>query len=109
MAGYIAFAILFARLFLTVDPSSDIQRNGYIAASYCKDFVSGRLKSPSSASFPFLPNSTSHVGDGVYEVHSYVDAQNSYGAVIRTSYTCRVRPNGKPSEGWSLVSLEFSK
>lgn len=33
MAGYIACAILFARLFFTVDPSSDIQRNSNVAAT----------------------------------------------------------------------------
>lgn len=56
-------------------------------------FVEDRLRSPSTASFP------RYSSDGVrvtqpqrchYEVSGYVDAQNSFGATIRTRFSMRL-------------------
>ena len=43
-----------------------------------------------------------HIGGDEYEVSAYVDAQNRFGAVIRTSFRCRVQrlQNGAK---WRLV------
>jgi hypothetical protein len=48
-----------------------------------------RLKSPSTAQFPhYSPSFVSETGKGQYTVRSYVDAQNSFGATIRTRFLC---------------------
>jgi hypothetical protein len=62
------------------------------------DFVKQLLKAPSTAEFS---NNESHVtsisttlGHEVYDVRSYVDSENSYGAKLRTWYTCRIKFDG---------------
>ena len=73
----------------------------------CQNFVSNRLKSPSSAHFAHVWNSTitaDGTGDGSYTVVSHVDAQNGFGATLRTSFVCQVRPYGA---GWELKSLDI--
>lgn len=85
----------------TVTPSTDktdpIERyasDAYICAMY---EVEDMLKAPSTADFP---SGRSHYDarvlknyDDVYEflISSYVDAENSFGAMIRTEYDCTVR------------------
>lgn len=62
-----------------------------------KDEVKSRLKSPRTAKFPF-----SSISDGVditkagdiVTVKSYVDAQNSFGAEIRSNFTVKIKLNG---------------
>jgi hypothetical protein len=65
--------------------------------------VESRLKSPSSASFPFLDIQFKANADGTYRLDSYVDAQNGFGATIRGQYTAVVDKNG------SLKSLELQE
>lgn len=59
----------------------------------CKSLVRDRLKAPSSADFPWVRSSdvTEALGGGRYRVRSYVDAQNSFGGMIRNRYDCTVR------------------
>jgi hypothetical protein len=71
-----------------------------------KQFMEKRLKAPSTADFPWYSNSevsVIHRGGGTFDVRSYVDAQNSFGAQIRTHYTCTLKDNGNDS--WSPISL----
>ena len=55
----------------------------------CQDFVSEGLKAPSTAEFASMSDSTirNTSGDN-WSVSSYVDAQNSFGAMIRTHFVC---------------------
>jgi hypothetical protein len=56
-----------------------------------KDFVSRRLKAPATADFAgYSDSAVVNKGDGTYIVVSHVDAQNAFGAKIRTQYRCRV-------------------
>ncbi|GLZ79246.1 hypothetical protein Afil01_40530 [Actinorhabdospora filicis] len=72
------------------------------AATACEGFVSQRLKAPATVSFV---NTTAVASVSGYRVVGEVDAQNSFGALIRTAYTCEVtRRNGN----WSLVSVTFA-
>lgn len=58
----------------------------------CQQHVEERLKSPSTADFPAgYSQYTSHLRDGRYRVHAYVDAENSFGATIRNQFDCTVR------------------
>lgn len=53
------------------------------------------LKAPSTAKFKHIPedsisNAVQKIGPNRYRVTSYVDAQNSYGAMIRTNFTIEI-------------------
>lgn len=64
-----------------------------LAYNYAKDFVKKKLKSPSSAVFPdsqHKVDNTEYVGNATYEINSYVDSQNSFGAMIRTNFSCTI-------------------
>lgn len=56
----------------------------YTAAARIKRAVKESLKAPTTAKFPFAE--AVHVGDDVYQMASYVDSQNSFGAMIRTHF-----------------------
>jgi hypothetical protein len=87
--------------------NSDLAFDAYVM---CKQKVEERLKAPSTAEF--LPHAASDIkrmaGDkrgDMYEVNSYVDAQNSFGAKIRTNFKCSVVHVNK-TDGWILASLK---
>jgi hypothetical protein len=55
-------------------------------------FIRELLKSPSSAKFASCDTATiQEVGTDVWKVDSYVESQNSFGAMIRTDFTCTIR------------------
>lgn len=71
----------------------------------CKQFIEGGLKAPSTAVFASQSQSDiTNTGDGSFRVNSYVDAQNSFGAMIRTDFTCTVKYEG--GDQWGLVDLQ---
>lgn len=52
-----------------------------------RDFVRDRLKAPSTASFPWASEArVQHVSGCRYLIVSHVDAQNSFGAMIRSAW-----------------------
>lgn len=73
--------------------------NGYDAEIACEKFVKDRLKAPSTAKFSNVQHTG---GGGRWTVTGAVDAQNSFGAMIRSNFTCSVRLDG---DTWYLVSL----
>lgn len=91
----------------TSEPTSDEMRRA--AHIVCRNFVEQRLKAPSTAEFPLLDYTVRDLSDG-YIVESYVDAQNSYGAQIRSPYFCTVSFHGTdrldPSH-WRLAHLKI--
>lgn len=70
-----------------------IPATGSEAAAWtaCERFVSEQLKAPSTAKFSGFDTEISDRGDGRYIVQGYVDAENSFGAMIRNDYVCDVR------------------
>ena len=83
-------------------PAAD-NMTAYFASN---DFVKERLKAPSTAKFPlFRQVNVTDLGGGRFRVSAYVDAQNSFGAQIRTNYTCVVK--GEDSIHWILESLDM--
>lgn len=72
-----------------------------------EDFVEKRLKSPSTADFPGLfDGKLDHVTrlpDQTYRIESYVDAQNSFGATMRTQFVGKVKQTSEDT--WRLQSL----
>lgn len=67
----------------------------FLAQADCESFVKKNLKAPSSADF--APHRELHItgsGTGPWTVVGYVDAQNSFGAKIRSTFTCTVHYQG---------------
>jgi hypothetical protein len=72
----------------------------------CKQFVTDRLKSPATAVFPTFGDAgtqTDQLSTVQFRVRAFVDSQNSFGANIRTQYTCRVTSTG--GNTWNLDDL----
>lgn len=72
------------------------------AQRVCHGFVKDRLKSPSTAKF----SQDQTTGSGMaWEVQGAVDAQNSFGAALRSTYDCRVTYD-TVSNKWTLQALD---
>lgn len=81
------------------------------AYSISQEFVKAKLKSPSSSSFPYYDdNFGTDLGDSNYIIISYFDATNSFGAKIRTHYTCELKyisGDWSYTSNWQLIHLSF--
>jgi hypothetical protein len=64
--------------------------NDSIARMCAKNYIEANLKAPSTADFPWFDWQVKKTGENEYLVKSYVDAQNSFGAQIRTNFLCKV-------------------
>lgn len=79
------------------------------AWTVCKGAVEEKLKAPSTADFPWLPDKVSTDGEGLYIVLGHVDAQNSFGAVLRSQVGCKLKyQGGSPSATRSWERLQVS-
>lgn len=68
-------------------------------------FVEQELKSPTTADFPFGGfRHVTKLGVNRYKVDSYVDAQNSFGAITRTHFDGVIE---SIEGGWRLEYLNF--
>jgi hypothetical protein len=71
-----------------------------------QEFVKRALKAPSTAEFPWYEDGfVTRLGDGRFRVSAYLDAQNSFGAQLRSRYSCVVKSARDGS--WSLESIEI--
>ena len=71
----------------------------------CQQFVEARLKAPATAQFPTVDQAAVHsFGSGRYGVESYVDAQNSFGAMLRSRYACALKYDGT---NWRLDAINI--
>jgi hypothetical protein len=71
------------------------------ATAACEKFVTDKLKAPATAKFQ-RGVFAQHVGGARFHFLSYVDAENSFGANMRTNFTCEVSDLGAQ---WRLDSL----
>ncbi|MCK5026785.1 MAG: hypothetical protein KAS07_00035 [Candidatus Pacebacteria bacterium] len=81
------------------------------AVAVAVQHVKAVLSSPHSADFPILDYVTEDLGDSTWEVTSYVDAQNAFGAEVRSWWTITVHHNGgdyRYPENWTPESLFFA-
>ena len=110
--GFFIFAMGF--LCVSVWRNRDLWRRsgsyspGDKAGAYVmsQSFVERKLRSPSSADFPWYdPSFVTDLGGGRFRVSAYVDAQNAFGAQVRTHYTCVLET--RDGNTWHLVSLSF--
>lgn len=106
LAGFGVFIVLgvIGNLLAGRGTTGDERRD---AALICHNYVRDNLKSPSSANFPPADASTAvPISGGDYEVTSYVDAQNVFGAMVRNDYVCTVKP--LPDKKWRLLDLKIT-
>lgn len=83
--------------------------NSIMAWAMSHEFVRPMLKSPSTAKFgPFEESSVTHMGDEKYRIVAYVDSQNSFGAMLRTYYTCELKYK-TDTEKWQMLDVKFQK
>jgi hypothetical protein len=101
----IFIAVIAGWAFSSNDTGKEPSRlDAYVAS---QQFVEKQLKAPSSAKFPVFDNSmVVPLGNNRFKVAAYVDAQNSFGAIIRTSYTCTVK--NTDGDNWQLESIDLS-
>ncbi|ULJ61041.1 J domain-containing protein [Wielerella bovis] len=63
----------------------------------CEDAVSNMLKAPTTAKFDNWVRTPN--GDGSFMVTGTVDSQNSFGAMLRSQFSCKVRDKGNGTSG----------
>lgn len=72
-----------------------------------ESFVEKRLKAPASAEFPSRSEyKAAEIERNLWRVSGYVDAQNSFGAKLRSNWVVILRYEGKSQ--WTLISCDFA-
>lgn len=72
-----------------------------------QDCVKNKLKSPSTADFPFS-DYKSEVDSNNYIIQSYVDSQNGFGATIRSDWQVKLKYIGGDQadpNSWQLIDV----
>lgn len=93
----------FKFVFGESDTNKDICRRCYY---YSQQLVKDELKSPKSAKFPVYDESFADYDEskGIVIISAYVDADNSFGANIRTKYVATITvSNGEPKSGFVVI------
>jgi len=86
---------------------SSKKMTAYIKSQTC---VEAKLKSPGNADFPLMEtDSIPSINDTTFVVVSYVDAQNSFGALLRAYYRCVVVVSDSGSAYCLTTELEEAK
>lgn len=83
--------------------------NTTLAFVMSQDFVTKQLKAPATADFPNISSegvSVNYLGNCVHEIRAYVDAQNSFGANIRSHYYVKIK-NELNTDSWSLLKIQI--
>lgn len=73
-----------------------------------KEFVKNSLKSPSTADFS--NTSSQELSDKTFLVSGNVDAQNSFGAMLRNTFRVKLKYNGgewTDSKNWTLIDFNL--
>jgi len=95
---------------LTEKPYHDLSHNeiALVAQLYVKEYVKRYFKAPSTAKFPsLLKSSVETTMDGYTVVSSYVDAQNGFGAMIRSNYVVKLKQTGNGD--MQLININVSQ
>jgi hypothetical protein len=64
------------------------------AYAWSEVLMKERLKSPASADFPAVAQKINDLGGCRFYIRSYVDSQNSFGAMLRTRYGATLQCKG---------------
>lgn len=93
LAGCSAAPAVTSQASASAAPSPTVPSEDEVAWADCTKRVLGQLKAPSTAVFPPLDDVTVQrfAERGEVKYLGFVDAQNGFGAQIRTKFTCVVR------------------
>jgi len=81
-----------ARREAELDAKIDRESTGREAKVMCRVSVQQNLKAPSSADFQsYADDDVVYMGKGVFRVKTKVDAVNSFGAKLRSTFDCEVQ------------------
>lgn len=70
-----------------------------------KNYIKQKIKTTATAEFPFMDFQSTSISPRIVEIRSYFDAQNSFGATVRTHYIIKMEQTG---DDWaSLISWEI--
>lgn len=73
-----------------------------------QNFVKRELRAPATAQFPYQASAASEIGECQFRIASYVDAQNAFGALIRSNYTVDMSFNAE-RKTWSSSNMSLSE
>lgn len=106
VGGLVALAAIAVvmEVLWSVNPGGGPSERG--ARDVCEQFVERRLKAPATAEFS---ESTVMQGGGEWVVEGDVDSENGFGALIRSEYSCTVRPYDEEATDWELVDLQLAE
>jgi hypothetical protein len=105
--GFLVLAFIVGSILHACNGSDEDGGAGGSAASACEDLVADRLRAPATADFPGTSAYTITGSGDTYTVAGYVDAENGFGAFIRSDWTCTVRATGNGRfELQSLTGLD---
>ena len=115
IASLVTLMIFLFFAFISYDSRTPEER----AADQCEDeimsfvmsqsFVERRLRAPSTADFPSFSSAgvrVTYLGDCRHIVSAYVDAQNAFGGIVRTSYVAELQYE-VGADTWRLLSLDM--
>ena len=83
--------------------SNDAKRDAFRIS---QQFVTKRFKAPATAEFPGSDHAAVavvHQGEGLFLVKGYVDAENAFGAKLRSSFLCELTESGGEWESKSVL------
>lgn len=98
----VGFIILYnVAGFSSSSSTDDYKSDAYAVAQH---YVEEKLKAPKTADFPWYDESYVTVSGNKYTVSAYVDAENSFGANVRTYFTVTMTRNG---DNWENIKVTF--
>ncbi|MFW6016947.1 MAG: hypothetical protein ACOCRK_10960 [bacterium] len=106
----ISIIVLIIFVFLAVgstdDNDSNSSPNKIEAMTMAQTFLEDRLKAPATADYPWESSDdvVTELADDKFRYRSYVDAENSFGAKVRTQFDIVVQYVG--DDKWRLVSID---
>lgn len=109
----IVFLVLCLISQLSKNDGEDSGGTANRAKIMCESIIEAQLKAPSTAKFSGTSATRMYLiknQPNAYRIIGYVDAQNSFGAQIRTPYTCDIKYNGgewTDITNWTLLSLDM--
>jgi hypothetical protein len=86
------------------------EKNESIAYVMSQEFVKRQLRAPATADFPSWPDEyqVRAMGECKYQVRSYVDAQNGFGALIRSNYSAVLLLHPE-DDSWSALEVNIAE
>lgn len=85
--------------------------NDITAFVISQDFIRKNLKAPTTAVFPYITSDgvmVNYLGNCTHEIIAYVDAENSFGAKLRTKYYIKMQ-NKKGTDEWRVLKLHMDE